>query len=229
MTNKPKVLILEDEPVLLEAYLAFLNLDGFIADGLNSLKAAKSWLLTHDFDILILDLGFNDGDGLTWLNNNPPLQNKGLIIVTARDTIRDKIAGIKAGADAYLTKPVPLEIVSATAHNLYKRIQKSSLPQWQINATNWMLTAPDNQSLKLTHSEMQLLLPFTKKRNQIIKRDQLIEELGHSTEYYDLRRLEIMIRRLRNKVLKNFGSNLPLETVHGQGFAFSAPIVQSDA
>jgi DNA-binding response OmpR family regulator len=228
MPNKPKVLVLEDEPALLEAYISFLNLEGFVADGLNSLEAAKSWLLTHDFDILILDLGFNDGDGLAWLNENQALQDKGLMIVTARDTIKDKIEGIKAGADAYITKPVPLEIVSATAHNLFKRIQKSPLPQWQINATNWLLTAPDHQALKLTHSEMQLLLPFTKNRNQIIKRDQLIEELGHSTEYYDVRRLEIMIRRLRNKVLNSFGLTLPLETVHGQGFAFSAPISQVD-
>jgi DNA-binding response OmpR family regulator len=228
MSNQPKILVLEDEIALLEAYVSYLNIDGCVADGLSSLEAAQNWLINHDFDILILDLGFNDGDGLAWLNKNQALQNKGLMIVTARDTIKDKIEGINAGADAYITKPVPLEIISATAHNLFKRIKKSPLPQWQINATNWMLTAPDRQSLKLTHSEMQLLLPFTKYHNQIIKRDQLIEELGHSTEYYDVRRLEIMIRRLRNKVLNSFGLTLPLETVHGQGFAFSAPISQVD-
>jgi DNA-binding response OmpR family regulator len=181
-------------------------------------------MLTHSFDILILDLGFNDGDGLEWLTNNPNLAGKGLIIVTARDSIKDKIMGIQAGADVYLTKPVPLEIVSATAHNLYKRISKKSIAQWQINATNWKLKAPDNQEIKLTHSEMLLMVCFSQNLGQVVTKDALITSLGHSPEYYDSRRLEIMIRRLRSKVLGQFGFDLPFETVHGKGFAFSAPI-----
>ena len=224
MFNKPKILVLEDEPSLLEAYISFLNLEGFVADGLGSLKAAQNWILTHDFDILILDLGFADGDGLDWLTNNPNLAGKGLIIVTARDSIRDKIKGIQAGADVYLTKPVPLEIISASAHNLFRRISKPPMTQWKINAINWMLKAPDNQEIKLTHSEMLLMVCFTEHQGQIVTKDALITSLGHSPEYYDNRRLEIMIRRLRSKALGQFGFDLPFETVHGRGFAFSAPI-----
>lgn len=229
MNNRAKILIIEDEPSLLEAYINFLNLEGFIADGLNSLEAAKSWMLTHEFDILILDLGFGDGDGLQWLAQNSDLADKGLIIVTARDSIEDKITGIQAGADAYLTKPVPLEIISATAHNLSKRVCKSSISTWEINTLNWMLKSPDNQVTKLTHSEMLLMSCFTQHPNQIVTKDKLILSLGHSPSYYDARRLEIMIRRLRSKILARFGFELPFETVHGRGFAFSAPIERIDA
>ena len=180
--------------------------------------------LNHDFDILILDLGFNDGDGLDWLIKNQQLSGKGLIIVSARDSLNDKLLGIKAGADAYFTKPAPLEIIAATVHNLFKRISTERLPTWTINPKTWILIAPDKQSLSLTHSEMLLMLRFTKNQEEIIGRDELILSLGHSPEYYDARRLEIMIRRLRKKVFTNFGFNLPIETVHGKGFAFPSPI-----
>lgn len=228
MSNQPRILVLEDEISLLEAYVSYLNLEGCIADGLSSLAAAQNWLLNHDFDILILDLGFNDGDGLEWLTKNKQLTDKGLIIVSARDSIKDKFAGIKAGADVYLTKPAPLEIVAASVHNLCKRIKKIRPPQWVINPKTWMLTAPDMQSVKLTHSEMLLLLGFTKSPGEVFTKAEIILNLGHSPEYYDDRRLEIMIRRLRNKVSTSFGFELPFETVHGKGFAFSSSILVND-
>ena len=223
MNPKSKILVIEDEVALLEAYISYLNLEGFIADGLSSLSAAQNWLLTHDFDILILDLNLGDGNGLEWLTHNNQLLNKGLIIITARDSLADQYAGIKAGADAYLTKPVPLEIISATAHNLSKRI-KPHTPYWSMNTKQWLLTSPDNQSVKLTHSEVLLVECIANTPRKIISRDQFIFSLGHSADYYDVRRLEIMIRRLRRKVLKNFGFDLPLETVHSKGFSFTAPI-----
>jgi DNA-binding response OmpR family regulator len=228
MSNQPKILVLEDEISLLEAYVSYLNIEGCIADGLSSLVAAQNWLINHDFDILILDLGFNDGDGLEWLTQNKQLAGKGLIIVSARDSIKDKFAGIKAGADVYLTKPAPLEIVAASVHNLYKRIKTIRPPHWVINPKTWMLTAPDMQSLKLTRTEMLLMVQLTKNQEDVVTKNQLIMCLGHSPEYYDDRRLEIMIRRLRKKVSTNFSFDLPFETVHGKGFAFSAPIQLSN-
>ena len=223
MKTKSKILVIEDEVALLEAYVSYLNLEGFITDGLSSLSAAQNWLLTHDFDILILDLNLSDGDGLEWLKNNNQLLEKGLIIITARDSLTDQFAGITAGADAYLTKPVPLEIISATAHNLAKRI-KPHTPYWSMSTKQWLLTAPDKQSIKLTHSEALLIESIANTPIKIISRDQFISSLGYATDHYDARRLEIMIRRLRRKVLKAFGFNFPLETVHGKGFAFSANI-----
>ena len=222
MNTKSNILVIEDEIALLEAYISYLNLEGFSADGLSNLSAARNWLLTHDYDILILDLNLSDGDGLDWLSHNSQLLNKGLIIVTARDTLADRYAGIKAGADAYLTKPVPLEIISATAHNLSKRLKNTSTSSWHISSRNWLLTSPDQQTVKLSHSEALLMQCIAKTPHDIITRERLILSLGHSADYYDARRLEIMIRRLRRKILKSFGFDLPLETVHGKGFSFTA-------
>ena len=224
MNPKSKILVIEDEVALLEAYISYLNLEGFIADGLSSLSAAQNWLLTHDFDILILDLNLSDGDGLTFLSHNKQILDKGLIIITARNSLIDQYACIKAGADTYLTKPAPLEIISATVHNLSKRLKTSHRPYWTISTQSWQLTAPDKQSIKLTHSEVLLMQCVAKNEGQIISKDQFILSLGHSPNYYDARRLEIMIRRLRQKALKNLMFDLPLETVRGKGFAFSATL-----
>ena len=65
-----RVLVIEDEPQLLEATVTYLNMEGFVADGVAGLNAATQWMRTHLFDILILDLGLGDGDGLDWLQRS---------------------------------------------------------------------------------------------------------------------------------------------------------------
>ena len=121
--NLVKILVLEDEPALLETAVTFLNLKGFKAVGVSTIKSAEQWMQTHLFDILVLDLGLGGEDGLEWLKSRPELIQKGLIITTARAGNNDRIAAAIAGADAYLVKPVLLDELVATLHNLNRRLQ----------------------------------------------------------------------------------------------------------
>lgn len=72
-----RVLVIEDEADLQEALVTYLNIEGFTADGVSSLSAASQWIRTHQFDVLILDLGLSDGDGLQWLVQNEMLRQRG--------------------------------------------------------------------------------------------------------------------------------------------------------
>ena len=222
--HPPRVLVVEDEAQLQEALVTYLNIEGMVADGVGSLGAAQQWMLTHAFDVLVLDLGLPDGDGLQWLQHRPELRDKGVIITTARGESAHRISGARAGADAYLVKPVALEELASLIANLARRLRKEAPPLWRLHATRWLLESPEGAGVKLTHSEMVVLGMLARAPGQAVSRDALIVALGHSPDSYDPRRMEILVRRLRTKAAAALGQPLPLETVHGQGYAFAAPV-----
>jgi DNA-binding response OmpR family regulator len=198
-THNDRVLVIEDEAALLEALVTYLNMEGFTADGVGSLGAASQWLKTHQFDVLILDLGLPDGDGLTWLSTNA--QGKGVIITTARGEGEQRIQG-----------------------NLTRRLRTQITPQWILNPQHWTLASPTGLVIKLTYSETLLLQRLTRAPGQAVSRRDLVLSLGHDPDSYDYRRMEILVRRLRNKIKEVLGSELPLDTVHKIGYAFTAAI-----
>lgn len=222
------VLILEDERVLREAMVSYLNLEGYAASGVGSLGDADAHLAAQSADILIIDLGLPDGDGLAWLQSHPELRDCGLIIATARGASIDRLAGIRAGADNYLVKPIALEELSALISNLAQRLHPSPSAAWVINPLNWTLLAPQGENLRLTHSESILLACLAQSPGKPVPRPELIVALGENPDTYDPRRMEILVRRLRSKAEASLGIALPLQTVHGQGYAFAGPIRFND-
>ncbi len=223
------ILVIEDEPDLLDAMVRFLQLEGYVAFAAASLKAAEQWMTQHDMDIIVLDLGLPDGDGLTWLASRPGLRDKGVIMTTARGEGSSRVSGVRAGADAYLVKPVQLEELTALIHNLLHRLRRADLASWTLDTTSWTLFSPEGLPIKLTHSEQVVLIELARVPGASVSRDVLVKALGHNPELYDSRRMEVMIRRLRNKVKESLGSDLPLETAHRIGYAFTAPITVKTA
>lgn len=219
-----RILVVEDEPDLLEALVGYLNMEGMLAHGVNHLSAAQSWMTTNEFDILLLDLGLPDGDGLSWLKKRLDLRDKGVIITTARSDSLSRITGVRAGADVYLVKPVLPEEIVSLVHNLMRRLRGQAPSTWVLDETGWRLLAPDGRPLKLTHSEHVLLQRLAQSSGQAVSREDLATSLGHNSEHYDFRRLEILVRRLRNKAKEAWDIALPLETVHRLGYAFTANI-----
>jgi len=220
-----KILVLEDEPALLETTVTFLTLKGFIAHGVSTIKAAEQWMKNHVVDILILDLGLGDEDGLEWLKSQSRLQQKGLIITSARTSDIDRLAGAIAGADAYLIKPILLDELVATLHNLIRRLQIVSSSPWFLNSLTWTLNSPDHQSIKLTHFEVILLSNLMAGTpGEVITKETIIKALGHDYTNYDPKNLETLISRLRTKVKQQCDTLLPLQTAHGRGYAFTGQI-----
>lgn len=219
-----RVLVIEDEADLREATVTYLNMEGFAADGVNNLTNASFWMRTHQFDVVVLDLGLPDGDGLQWLSAHAQLRDKGVIITTARGESHQRTEGIRAGADVYLVKPIHLEELASLVSNLMRRIRTKASPQWTLSRMNWTLQSPSGLTVKLTHSESVLLHKMTHHAGQAVSRQDLVMSLGHDPEVYDFRRLEILVRRLRKKAKETLGKELPLETVHKVGYAFTAPI-----
>jgi two-component system, OmpR family, response regulator len=228
--EKARILVVEDEVDLREATVAYLQLDGMAAVGVGTLQAARSLLARHSFDLLVLDLGLPDGDARVWLEQNADLRDKGIIVTTARGERTDRIQGVQAGADCYLVKPVDLDELVGLARNLLRRLRTADQPTgWILDTLKWTMQSPEARSLKLTHSELVLMQALARRPGESVSRDELAIALGHDPLVYDPRRLEVLVRRLRNKVAERLGYPLPLETVHGQGYAFVAPMTVNDS
>jgi DNA-binding response OmpR family regulator len=221
--NLVHVLVVEDEPALQEAIVTYLNLSGFIADGVGSLAGAKGWMQTHQFHILVLDLGLDDGNGLMLLEQFN-LQDKGLIITSARSESSDRLIGLQAGADVYLIKPVILEELVANIRNLSRRLNVNSINSWILDVSSWLLESPNHISVKLTQLEMAFIACLANSPSELVLKDNLIIALGQEPAEYDPRRMEILVRRLRAKIKNHLGCDAPIETVHGQGYVFTGLI-----
>jgi DNA-binding response OmpR family regulator len=219
-----RVLVIEDEVALREPLVSFLTLEGMHAQGVGSLDAAQQVILRQDIDVVLLDLGLPDGNGLNWLSKRDDLSDKGVIITSGRSDALTRVSGIRAGADVYLVKPVLPEEIVSLIHNLMRRLRVKKSPPWVLDTKSWQLQAPDGKTIKLTHSEHALLQSLAKAAGRVVTKEELAIGLGHSPEVYDFRRLEVIIRRLRNKARENWGYTLPLETAHRYGYSFTADI-----
>jgi two-component system OmpR family response regulator len=219
-----RILVVEDEPDLLDALVSYLNMEGMNVHGVSHLSDAQTWMALNDFDILLLDLGLPDGDGLNWLKRRQDLRDKGVIITTARSDALSRVTGVRAGADVYLVKPVLPEEIVSLVQNLMRRLRGQAPTTWALDETGWRLLAPDGRPLKLTHSEHVLLQRLAQSSGQAVSKEELAISLGHNPDHYDFRRLEILVRRFRNKAKDTWDITLPLETVHRLGYAFTANI-----
>lgn len=237
----PRVLIVEDEPDLREAIVAYLNAETIVTQGAASLAEAREWCEASDFDVLILDLGLPDGDGLRWLEKSNLVATKGVLILSARGAPAQRLAGLRAGADAYLVKPVALEELVQQVRNLFARIHAPSdsgqhqpvpvhasvaatiVQGWQLHAQTWVLVAPNGRTLSLKHAEKLLLQALMRPVGEVVSKDQIIESQGGNPDSYDYRRIETLIRRLRARCAAVLGVELPVQTIYGRGLAFTEP------
>ena len=231
----PRILIIEDEPDLREATLSYLATEQMQVHGVESLRQANEWSRGHAFDILVLDLGLPDGDGLIWLQQTLAIQGKGVIIMTARGQTDQRLLGLRAGADAYLVKPVPMEELALHIKKLFSRIVARQTeagippqpapstvdPTWQLNAKTWHLIAPNGKQLLLRHAEKTLLQALLSPAGEVLSKDRIIQSQTANPDSYDYRRIETLIRRLRERCKETLGTQLPIQTIYGKGLAFT--------
>lgn len=219
------ILIVEDESALRDTTAIYLELEGYIVRAVATMAGAEQWLAREQFDILVLDRGLPDGDALTWLKaRHAALRHKGIIITSARGDNDDRVAGIRAGADIYLVKPVLLEELSSLIHNLLRRIDDRRQGIWQLHRTRWLIESPEGVEVRLTHSEHVFLSSLAAIPGHPVSREELILLLGQKPAHYDVRRMDMLVRRLRAKCEDALGHPLPVQTAHRQGYAFIAPI-----
>lgn len=217
-----RALIVEDEPTLREQLVSSLREQGFAIDqaedGDEGLYLAENMPL----DIAIIDLGLPGRDGLSLIKS---LRQKNLkypvLILTARDTWEDKVDGLEAGADDYLTKPFHIEELLARVRALLRRTGGWSDSVMHFDRlsidTRAQQVKVDGNVIELTAYEYRVLSYLATNGGKVISKSTLLDHLYDEDTDRDPNILEVFIRRLRQKLDKDQSLN-PIETLRGRGY-----------
>lgn len=227
----PRLLLVEDDAEQREELADFLRASGFAVSEADAAESALPLLDEGGWRLFVVDIGLPGDSGVTLVDVIRQRYGLavGIVMVTARSFRKDKLEARGAGADDYLVKPVDFDELLVVLRHLLRRLeQTASLPSaaWQLLPDGWRLQLPDGGMLSLSEGEFRLLQVLLAARGKAVDRRVIVSELGHSLAYYDLRRLDVLVSRLRQKVQQQFGFELPLRTVHGVGYAFvgAAPL-----
>lgn len=213
-----RVLIVEDDEVLLDGLRTGLALEGFAADGVETIEDACLAVDAVEYDAVVLDIGLPDGSGLdllrSWRSKETALP---VLLLTARNSIRDRIAGLDEGADDYLGKPFDLDELAARIRAIARRAkgQSSTTLRWrriELDVAGREVRKLD-KPVSLSRREFAILQALMEQPGRIQSRAQLEERLYGWQEEVGSNAVEVHIHNLRSKL----GREL-IETVRGEGY-----------
>ncbi|CRI64778.1 Two component transcriptional regulator, winged helix family [Thiocapsa sp. KS1] len=213
------IVLLEDHPILRDEIASCLDKHGHAVTSVGTL--ADFWPLMPKVRIAIIDITLPDGSGFDAVDRLRALSPRaGIIVLTARGSLDDKLAGLAAGADHYLVKPFSLLELSAIIEALKRRVGHG----WSLDPQRRELINPSGAALALSTSEFAVLEILAKHQGEIVDRRFIVEAMGHDWLAYDLRRLDSLVSRLRHRWMREVGKTLPLKTEHGRGYRFTEGI-----
>ncbi len=216
-----RILVIEDQPHLLRSVSRSLMESGFDALQANSLRSAEH-LLTPEVDLIVLDLMLPDGNGLHWLlklraiNRHPPV-----LVVTARDAIKDRVAGLDAGADDYLVKPFAMDELLARIRMLLRREHADfsrmvTYGDLQVDLVSRTVSR-GGQVLELQNRQIELLVFLMRNANQVVTREMIAGSVWKEDTATWTNVISVHINQLRKKLDAN-GRPTILHTIRGQGY-----------
>jgi DNA-binding response OmpR family regulator len=223
------IVIVEDNADLLDDIAFNLRQAGYEVTPMRDGTILDDWMLEHALDVLVLDIGLPGEDGLSIARRlRQKRSNIGIVMLTARGAVDDRILGLEIGADAYLAKPTDLRELAAVIGALIRRLSFDShnstrghlQSAWALSSSQLELIAPNGNPISLSHNEFCVLKAAASAPSNLVSRKVLIEALGHKDWYYDERRLETLISRLRRKLAPHIPEGFPVRGIKGHGYLF---------
>ena len=218
---KKNILIVDDDKrlrELLKDYLREKSLEIYLSEDYDE---AKDILSIAIFDLVILDRMMPSGDGIKLIDHIKQFSNTPIIMLTAMGEDKDKIDGLKIGADDYLSKPFePEELFLRIKklldlfENLKVKKIKITFGEFTFDTSNFKLQKKD-KSIYLTEGENNLLIKLINKRNNIVLREELADQEFDETE---LRKVDVQVTRLRQKIEINAKQPQYIKTIRGKGY-----------
>ncbi|MFZ1664952.1 MAG: response regulator transcription factor [Flavobacteriales bacterium] len=222
-----ELLIVEDERSLAEDIKAYLEVPGTRCAIAGNVREAMDHIVDKPFDCVILDLGLPDGNGLEVLRELKRMgRTDGVVIVSAKDAMDDRIEGLRIGADDYIVKPIHLAELAVRVQATVRRAHFGGQDRLQFDELVIDLpghTAEVNgATVPLTPTEFRLLRLLTASRDRVLPRQVIAEHLSDEPE--DERVQELVYAHMKNlkRKLAEAGCSDRIHTVHGVGYRFSA-------
>lgn len=238
-----RIAIVEDESHLLGDLVEYLSGCGHEVEGCADGVALDAALTRGPIDILILDINLPGEGGFSIAGRLRAKSDIGIIMLTARGLNVDRVVGLEIGADVYLVKPVELRELEAQVRSLARRLKLTPQPgpaqspaettppapstsatDWAFDQLSWTLISPEGRTVKLTGNERVFIALLVSRPGEPVSRDEIFRALGKRGWDPADRSVDSMVRRLRAKGAEAVGQPLPIESVHGIGYAFAAAV-----
>ena len=224
-----KILIIEDNRQLRETITEFLRSERYVVETAESYAQASAKAADYDYDCILLDVMLPDGNGLRLLEELRRAGKQGnVIIVSARDAIEDKVAGLEGGADDYLAKPFHLAELAARIRSVLRRKQRGgertvTLGNVTIDPDTFSVTV-EGQTLELSRKEYDILNYFAGRPGLLVEKSALAEAVWgdhiDGADNFDF--IYTQIKNLRRR-LHDAGADIELKAVYGFGYKLLVP------
>ncbi len=228
-----KILVVDDEPDIVELVSYNLKKEGFLVSSALDGNEALDLIKKADFDFLILDLMLPGIQGMELcriLRNNPGTRHIPVIMLTAKGEEVDRIIGLEAGADDYMTKPFsPRELVARVRAVLRRAGERVSedrtirAGELVINKETYSVSK-NNQPVALSSTEFRLLLYLAERKGKIFSRDQLLDAAWKGEAFVEPRTVDVHIRRLRQQIEDDPSAPRYIKTRRGIGYYMDADL-----
>lgn len=222
-----KILIVEDEPELLSTLSIYLTETGYICETADRFDSAFQKISLYQYDIILLDISLPGGNGLHLIETVKQNSLKtGVIIVSAKDSLDDKISGLDLGADDYMTKPFQLSELNSRIKAVLRRRHFDGtdiirFDEISVDTNNKTVEIQGNPVI-LTKKEYDLLLFLLVNKNRLLTKESIAEHLWGDhidlADNFDF--IYTHINNLRKKIVANGGADY-IKTVYGMGYKFS--------
>jgi len=224
----PTVLVVDDEPIVRDVVVRYLERDGYRTLQASSGDEARDMLEREPPSLVVLDVMLPGVSGLElcrWIRSRSDLP---IVMLTALGEEADRIVGLEVGADDYLTKPFSPRELAVRVRNLMRRATRSTSAMTQAIAFADVVVDPNAREvrkggdrLRLTLKELDLLLFFATNPRQVFSRDQLMDRVWGYQSALDTGTVTVHVRRLRMKIEDDPSRPRHLETVFGTGYRFT--------
>ena len=222
-----KILLIEDEIELQKCIQDYLEQDGYIVEIAGNFLIAEYKTAVYDYDCILVDITLPDGNGLEIIKHLKKIKcNTGIIIISAKNSLDDKIFGLDIGADDYLPKPFHLSELNARIKALIRRKKFEGNNEIVINE---IVIIPDsrlvfvkNLEVILTSKEYDLLMYFISNKNRVVTKNAVAEHLlGDDADQLDnFNFIYTHVKNLRKKLLNN-GAEDYIKSIYGFGYNFN--------
>lgn len=227
------LLIVEDDELVQSLLAAYLKAENFKVSYAGTGKEMLATLNSDSIDLVLLDLGLPDEDGLTLTRQVRARSSVPIVVITARKGREDRLAALELGADDYLTKPFDPEELVLRVHNLLDRAGPDSgsgnvrnhdileYEGWRIDISGHTVTSPNGGDITLTHAEFNLFAALAKAPNRVLSRDYLLDAISRDEDAPSDRLIDVLISRVRKKVESEPKKPRLIVTVPGCGYKFT--------
>jgi DNA-binding response OmpR family regulator len=222
-----KILVVDDEPKIVQLARDYLEHAGFAVLAASDGRTALAIVRADKPDLIVLDLGLPQLDGLDVTRSIRKESNVPIIMLTARSEESDKLIGLELGADDYVTKPFSPKELVARVRTVLRRVENADAGSDIIRAADLVLDAPrmkltvNDHDVELTPTEFQLLAALARQPGRIFTRAQLLDAVrGIAFESYE-RAIDAHVKNIRRKIEPNPREPHYILTVYGVGYKFT--------